>query len=115
HWSYIRWTLVGILVLIPAAGVLFCLLVASLEEPLTRLVGNAGFGAVAFATFFVGLAFGCWAAGRIDQSIRRKWHLNCPHCGGSLVHPSGIVIATRRCPHCGRRALADETTAASML
>jgi hypothetical protein len=113
HWSHVRWTLIGILVLIPAAGVLYCLFLASLEDRLTRLVGNAGFGIIAFATFILGMVLAAWVAELMGRYIRRKRHLNCLHCGQSLVSPSGIVIAARRCFHCGRRALADETAVAA--
>jgi hypothetical protein len=34
-------------------------------------------------------------------------HLKCPHCRRSLAESAKLVIATRNCPHCGRRVLAE--------
>ncbi|MFL5341040.1 MAG: hypothetical protein ACJ8F7_12905 [Gemmataceae bacterium] len=115
HWSHIRWTLTAILTLIPCAGLLYCLLIAGLEEPLTRLMGSAGFGAVALTAFLLGLGLASWVADRTGRFLRRKRCLNCPLCGKSLIHPGGIVIATRRCYHCGGVALADDAPVLSSL
>ena len=61
-----------------------------------------------FAAATLGVGLAGWVCCLADRHIRRKLQLYCPHCGQSLYDPSGVVIATRRCYHCGRRALAEE-------
>ncbi len=103
--AYFRWALLGAVILLPCFAIaVYCLLTA-VENPLVRLVGNVGFGTVAFAMCILALCLGVWVGSVADRRFRRTWHLDCPHCGKSLAHASGIVIATRRCHHCGRRAL----------
>ena len=55
------------------------------------------------------MLFGFWWA---DQHHKKFPNLCCRHCGKSLVQSSGIVIASRNCPHCGRQVVAapDEPT-----
>lgn len=38
---------------------------------------------------------------------RQFKHLACPHCGTSLSRNAALVVATRNCPGCGRRVVAD--------
>jgi hypothetical protein len=107
HRAYARRSLFGGMLLV---GLAFLPLVAVVcwEAPLGRLLGETGAGVLLVAALFVGWALFAWAGSLAERRLRRNLHLNCPHCDQSLYHPSGIVIATRRCPHCGRRALAEE-------
>ena len=60
--------------------------------------------AVVYAGMLAVLFGGMWLAvawGRRDRRVA------CPLCRGSLMESSRIVVATRNCPHCGRRVLAE--------
>jgi hypothetical protein len=89
-------------------GVVPWILVAWWEAPLRRLLGSSGLEVVSVAAPVLGLSLVIWVAWLADRRSRRRLRLDCPHCGRSLLHPSRVVIATRRCYHCGRRALAEE-------
>jgi hypothetical protein len=107
HPVYVRRSLlVGVLLLclvfVPA------ILVACWPAPLQRFLGETGPLVLGFGVFLLGWSLLASVATLIEYRLRRKLHLNCPHCDQSLYSPGGIVIATRRCPHCGRRALAEE-------
>jgi hypothetical protein len=103
--AYIRWSLLSAVVLIPCGAVVVYLPLVGIEGTLTTLVGNVGFGIVAFTMCIAAICLGAWIGSLADRRIRKIGHLNCPYCHKSLVHASGIVVATRHCHHCGRRAL----------
>lgn len=44
-----------------------------------------------------------------QQAANADASAKCPHCGKLLVRYRSIVIATRNCPDCGRRAIAEPT------
>jgi hypothetical protein len=102
RWSLCRWLVLTSLAVVPWA------LVAWWETPLRRLLGSSGLEVLSFAAPVLVLSLAFWIAWLADRRSRRKLRLDCPHCGRSLMHPSRVVIATRRCYHCGRRALAEE-------
>jgi hypothetical protein len=107
HRKYPRWSLFGGLLLVCLASVPL-VVVVGWEAPLERLLGEIGVGVLVLAALLLTWALVAWVGSLAERRVRRTLHLNCPHCHRSLYHPSGIVIATRRCPHCGRRALAEE-------
>jgi Zn finger protein HypA/HybF involved in hydrogenase expression len=43
----------------------------------------------------------------LDRRLKRPAELRCPHCEHALVEAAAVVIATRHCPRCGRRVLAE--------
>jgi hypothetical protein len=55
-----------------------------------------------FVFFELGLAV--W---HHDIRARRDPRLNCSHCNRPLQVHWALVIATRNCPHCGQRVLAE--------
>jgi hypothetical protein len=80
-----------------------------LKPPLRRLLSPTGFSALEIGVCVLTLFLVCGGLRLTDRHFRRKWHMDCPHCGRPLLPPrQGVVIATRRCCHCGRRALAGE-------
>src|SRR5262249_35092391 len=83
-------------------------LVGCWETPLHELLGSPAFEVLLVAALILGACLALVAAAGGARLLRRQLHINCPHCGESLFHPTGIVIATRRCHHCGRRALDEE-------
>ena len=38
---------------------------------------------------------------------RHDWRLICPCCGEVMTGMSDLVVATRNCAHCGKKALLD--------
>jgi hypothetical protein len=67
-------------------------------------------GGACFVTCVVVLIGGVMV---LDRRFKRPAILKCRHCQGSLIEPgSWIVIASRHCPHCGRRVLAEPDDAA---
>ncbi|HKB36633.1 MAG TPA: hypothetical protein VKD72_09280 [Gemmataceae bacterium] len=111
HRAYGRWGLFG--------GLLLALLVWApgsaaavwLLTPLERVLDSVCVGFLALPLILLGAGLVLGVASLADRFVRRKLCVNCPHCGQSLHHPSGVVIATRRCWHCGRRALTEEGNA----
>jgi transcription elongation factor Elf1 len=114
HRAYGRWGLFGGLLLAFLVWAPGSVAAVWLLTPLERVLDSVcvGFLALPLILLGAGLVFG--VASLADRGVRRKLHVNCPHCGRSLHHPSGVVIATRRCWHCGRRALAEEENALSV-
>ncbi len=47
---------------------------------------------------------GFWWLHRLSKKTPE---LLCPHCKKSIVGMRHIVVATKNCPHCGRRVLAE--------
>jgi hypothetical protein len=43
----------------------------------------------------------------MTKKARRHSRLFCPHCTNPIVYYPSLVIATRNCPWCGRRVLAE--------
>jgi hypothetical protein len=110
--TYRGWCLLGAIAL-PGLAVTPAFLVLSYEALLQRTLNSRTLASlVLIVLVFAALALGGWLAigvGRFaDLRLRGKLYLDCPHCGRSLLQFSGIVIATRRCCFCGRRALAEE-------
>jgi hypothetical protein len=107
HSAYGRWSLFGGILLVCLAFVPGFVAICW-EAPLRRLLGSAGSGVLLLLAFIVGAYLVARAGWSVNRRVHRRLHLDCPHCGRSLFHPSGIVIGTRRCHHCGRRALDEE-------
>jgi hypothetical protein len=109
HLAYGRWALFGGMLL---AGLVWApgFVVAGWLAPLESLLGSVCVGFLALPLILLGAGLVLGVAYLADRLVRRKLRMDCPHCGRWLYHPSGIVVATRRCCHCGRRALAEETT-----
>jgi hypothetical protein len=105
--SYRRWCLFGGMSLACLAFAPLFLVLCG-ETPLRPLLGETGVAVLAFAALLLGACLALRVSWLAERRLRRKFHLDCPHCGQSLYHPSGVVLATRRCYHCGRRALAEE-------
>jgi hypothetical protein len=106
--AYLRFTFFpGVVAPVSCLAAVF--LVLASKPLLRRLLGPTGFDAVEIAVYVLGLFLVCGGLWLTDRRFRRKWHMECPHCGRPLLPPrQGVVIATRRCYHCGRRALAEE-------
>lgn len=105
--SYRRWCLFGGMSLACLAFTPLFLVLCG-ETPLRPLLGETGVAVLAFAALLLGACLALRVSWLAERRLRRKFHLDCPHCGQSLYHPSGVVLAARRCYHCGRRALAEE-------
>lgn len=43
----------------------------------------------------------------LQRTANRTPELNCPRCKKSVVGMKHLVVATKCCPHCGRRILND--------
>lgn len=43
----------------------------------------------------------------LQRTANRTPELNCPRCKKSIVGMKHLVVATKCCPHCGRRILND--------
>ncbi|HMC90434.1 MAG TPA: hypothetical protein VKI17_12850 [Gemmataceae bacterium] len=114
HSAYCRWSLFGGMLLVCLACVPG-LVAVSWETPLRRLLGPVGSGVLLFLACVVGAGLVAGAGWLINRRVHRSLRLDCPHCSRSLFETSGIVIATRRCHHCGRRALVEEDTIPSDL
>jgi hypothetical protein len=84
------------------------LLLALWEAPLERYLGETGAGVLVLAVLILGCCLAAWVGWLAERRLRRQLHLDCPHCGQSLFAKALIAIATHRCYHCGRRALAEE-------
>jgi hypothetical protein len=110
HRAYGRWSLfLGLSVclgfLVPMVFV-----VGPWGKQLEQLLGEVGVAVLAFAVLILGLCLVLGVVSLADRCVRQKLQMGCPYCGRLLYHPTGIVIATRRCWHCGRHALAEEDT-----
>ena len=44
----------------------------------------------------------------LGRRIERRAGIACSHCGKGLAGYKAIVIASRNCPHCGKRVIEDE-------
>jgi hypothetical protein len=84
------------------------LLLAFWGAPLERYLGETGAGVLVLAVLILGFCLAAWVGWLAERRLRRKLHLDCPHCGQSLFAKALLAIATHRCYHCGRRALAEE-------
>jgi hypothetical protein len=105
--AYRRWCLFGGMSLACLAFAPLFLVLCG-ETPLQRLLGETGVAVLAFAALLLGACLAFRVSWLAERRLRRRLYLGCPHCGQSLYHPSGVALATRRCYHCGRRALAEE-------
>ena len=67
----------------------------------------AGFvqGSLMFPCIFI-LLFTIWL---FDRKANGDIRLKCPHCGRRVDDQSGIVIATKNCPYCGKIVLVQDT------
>jgi uncharacterized protein (DUF983 family) len=83
-------------------------LVAFWEAPLKRHLGETGADVLVSAVLILGGCLALRVGWLAYRRLRRKLHLDCPHCGQSLLEKGPLAIATHRCSHCGRRALAEE-------
>lgn len=55
---------------------------------------------LAFPAFMAVILYG-------DRRASSDPRLRCPHCDKHLEAMSNLVVATRNCPHCGRRVLEE--------
>jgi hypothetical protein len=108
HRVYGRWSLGGALLLACLVWAPGAVAAVWLLTPLERVLDSVCVGFLALPLIILGACPVLGVASLANRLVRRKLSMNCPHCGRSLHHESGIVIATRRCYHCGRRPLAEE-------
>jgi hypothetical protein len=57
------------------------------------------------AVFVAGVPLMLYGFWRADRYAARFATLACPHCAATLATSSGIVIASRNCPSCGKRVI----------
>jgi uncharacterized protein (DUF983 family) len=109
HATYRRWVLFSTYWLLLALVLLYLFgyLKPWWKAPLRRMVGMSGADMLEWAALLLLPCLAITAAWFVRRRLLSKLHMGCPYCGKSLFHESGIVIATRRCYHCGRRALAE--------
>jgi endogenous inhibitor of DNA gyrase (YacG/DUF329 family) len=101
------WALLGSVL----AVIAFLGLVAMFRDPLrdiyTRTFGGPGaeilVGLSPFPAVLI-LIGSLWYA---ERRLLRDVRLKCPSCGKQIVGMRHLVIATRNCPHCGRRVLQE--------
>jgi hypothetical protein len=113
HAKYRRWVLFSTYLLLLALVLLFLFayLVAWWKEPLRRMVGMSRAEMLECAALLLLPCLAITAVWLVRRRLLRKLHMCCPYCGKPLYHGTGIVIATRRCYHCGQRAVAEEPAA----
>jgi Zn-finger nucleic acid-binding protein len=116
HAAYCRWVSFGCYLLLLALVLLWVphSLVACWKGPLQRMVGLSGVEVLDCAALPLFACVAITMVWLVHRRLLRKLHMGCPHCGRSLFHNRGIVIATRRCYHCGRRAVAEPLEAESL-
>jgi len=44
----------------------------------------------------------------LARRVERQSGIACPHCAKDLASYKAIVIASRNCPHCGKRVIEDD-------
>jgi predicted amidophosphoribosyltransferase len=68
-------------------------------------------GLVAFVPFALGFVWFFGVLVRLERRTAADTRLQCPACRAGLVRTPAVVIATRHCPKCRRRILAEPSVA----
>lgn len=109
--SYFRWNVSFLFLVFVAPVVGVALIFPRYEKPLRQMLGETAATALFISALILAICLGGLMGWFIDSRLRRKYHLDCPHCGKHLERFRGLVLSTRRCVHCGKRALAENTAA----
>ena len=103
------WFAAGILTVSICMGLAF-LILAEFEKPneiegvVKKIAVLASVIVLGFVSPFVVIFGGSWL---MIRGTRRDGRLICPHCDSLLVGVQHWVIATRNCPKCGKRVVAE--------
>jgi hypothetical protein len=95
------WSIIAVSIM-----VCFAIRIATMFLPDGIIQTFANVGSVGALVLFycVGVGF---AATHNERRSRRDPRLSCPRCERPLQLHRALVIASRNCPHCGQRVLAE--------
>jgi hypothetical protein len=97
----------------PFAIALICLLAyvpfqRRLEAYLSSRFGAAAVDVLTVVPMAVPVVLALASLIPLGRRIERRAGIACSHCGKALAGYKAIVIASRNCPHCGKRVIEDE-------
>jgi hypothetical protein len=105
HFARSRWLVYSVMI-----GCVLILVAETVVASYTPLGAwgffDGGFKAVVGVLTMASCMLGAW---HNEARSRRDPRLLCPHCERPLQMHGALVIATRNCPNCGLRVLAEPT------